>query len=212
MISMYDDTDKVSYGFMYDLVCNEHKYTPQVGHKVLDVGAHYGFFSLFCASHGADVVAYEPDPENYEKLEHAAVTAAAIGAGNVTRRKLAIWSSETDLMLCRDHHSGTSNVVGVGASRESRVSAISFRTAVSEYENWDCVKMDIEGAEFEILPRAGKHDLQKIKYLTLELHPHLVTDYKQKYDSLIQNLETVFTIEKAAPYGETFCKLFCVRK
>ena len=212
MKSMYDVTDAISYGFMYDLVCNEHKYTPLLGHKVLDLGAHYGFFSLFCASHGADVVAYEPDPENYEKLEHASVTASAIGAGKIKFYKLAVWSSLTHLKLNRDHHSGTSNVIGTGGSREAEVGTVSFGAALAEQAEWDCVKMDIEGAEFEILPHATDEDLQKIKYLTLELHPHLLAQPQEKYDALVHKLETNFVVETAAPYNGMFCKMFCTRK
>lgn len=212
MKSMYDVSDATSYGFMYDLICNEHRYAPANGHRVLDLGAHYGFFSLFCAARGATVVAYEPDPDNFERLENASSLACDNkDFGKIEIHNTGVWVSEHRLPLHRDHHSGTSNIIGIGNSRNIEIQVIPFSDALSEYE-WDCVKMDIEGAEFEILAQCAPQDLQRIKFLTLEMHPHLFANPKPLYDAAIKNLEEIFVVEKYAPYQDCFCKIFCTRK
>lgn len=42
------------------------------GHVVLDLGAHVGYFSERVASRGAEVIAFEPHPENFARLSRRA--------------------------------------------------------------------------------------------------------------------------------------------
>jgi FkbM family methyltransferase len=203
--------DATTYGFMFDLVCNENRYTPLIGHKVLDLGAHFGFFSLYCASRGAHVTAYEPDPDNFDRLLDAEGRAEEIGLGYIEAHNKAIWYEPTALSLFRDHHSGTSNVVSLGTFRNKTVEAISLHTALADRE-WDCVKMDIEGAEFDVLARASIEDLKKIKYLSLELHNHIGSNPQPRYEALIEKLSQVFSLSLVEKREKRFCKAFCTRK
>lgn len=208
-ISMHDPLDIIGYGFMFDIICNEHRYIPLSGHKVLDLGAHFGFFSLFCASHGAKVVAYEPDSENFERLLDAQGRAAEIGLGTIEVHKNAVWTCDTQIALYRDHHSGTSNICSLGSPREM-VRTIPFDTVLGDAE-WDCVKMDIESAEFDILTQTKNEDLKKIRYLTLELHNHIGSNPQPRYELLISKLSQVFDLNLMEKRDGRFCKAFCTR-
>lgn len=208
-VSMHDPTDQLAYCFMFDLVCNEHRYTPQAGHKVLDLGAHYGFFSLYCASRGANVVAYEPDPDNFARLEDAAGRAREIGFGSITPIQKAIWIRESHQVLYREHHNGTSNITQNGHSLNNYIQTVSLDDALQDKE-WDCAKMDIEAAEFEVLDAATK--LNQIKYLSLELHNHIGQNPQSRYENLISKLERFFTLDLVEQRDGRFCKVFGTRK
>ena len=195
---------------MFDLVCNEHRYTPKKGDKVLDLGAYFGFFSLFCACHGANVVAYEPDPDNYDRLLDATGRAREIGFGTIFPVKEAVWLYDGILSLYREHHSGTSNVVANGELR-TQVKTASLHHALNE-QKWDCVKMDIEGAEFPVLQNASDEDLKKIKYLSLELHNHISNDPQPRYENLIAKLEPIFNLDLVEKRDGRFCKVFATLK
>ena len=41
-----------------------HGFTPRPGDHWLDLGANVGAFTVWAAAHGADVIAFEPDPES----------------------------------------------------------------------------------------------------------------------------------------------------
>lgn len=210
MISMHDPADDTGYGFMFDILCNEHRYTPLEGHKVLDLGAHFGFFSLFCANRGANVVAYEPDPDNFERLKDAQGRAAENGTGTIEIHERAVGISDAQVMLYRDHHSGTSNICNLGQPR-SVVRVIPFEMVIAGRE-WDCVKMDIESAEFEVLTNARKEDLKQIKYLTLELHNHIGSSPQPRYEALMKVLHEVYSVHLMELRDGRYCKAFCTRK
>lgn len=210
MISMHDPSDATGYGFMFDIICNEHRYIPLIGHKVLDLGAHFGFFSLFCASHGANVVAYEPDSENFKRLLDAQYRASEIGMGTIEVHKNAVWTCDTQIPLYRDHHSGTSNICSLGHPIES-VRTAPFSAVLGNAE-WDCVKMDIESAEFDILTQSKDEDLQKIKYLSLELHNHIGSNPQARYERLVEKLNRIFILNLQEKRDGRYCKAFCTRK
>lgn len=176
---------------LWDVVTNAHRYTPRPGDKVLDLGAHYGMFSLYAAARGAEVVAYEPQDIPFRELVHTSEVAAEIGYGQIFPTKMAVWSDHTALQLripMGKESTATATAVGDSGFRVTEVTAVPLDFALREQPVWDCVKMDIEGAELEVL-RACK-DFHKIGYLTVEVHNDILG--RENADELADLLHAKF--------------------
>lgn len=190
---------------LYEIVVNNVcGYIPKSGDVVMDIGANFGVFTAYCALNGCWVYAYEPHPVAYKMLKE---TVKRTGIrDNVEGYDFAIWT-EKGISLPFMSNSGYeigatwlwSNgtlVVDNGPVPESRavihVPTVTLEEALSMEDEWDCVKMDIEGAEFDVLLDASDECLRKIKYLTIEVHNHQAN--KDKHDAMAARLETIFTL------------------
>ncbi len=143
--------------------------TVSPGSTVIDVGASLGSFSLYAAQQGAKVLAFEPSPASFQIL-----------------------SQNIQLNGWRDRISPFSQCVGGKAGKRdffvSRFSPLSsFYAEKGEKITADCttlenifeeyrlrrldiLKLDCEGAEYEILYRTPLKILERIDEIRLEYH------------------------------------------
>jgi FkbM family methyltransferase len=122
-------------------------YDPEVvPNLILDLGAHKGFVTKHFARKYPDAVihAYEPNPESYKKLRNR-----VRGFPNVHTFNEAIAAQDGTVTFYAGERTVTASRFGVGKSIE--VPATSLRTALSRLGTPAFVKMDIEGAEYEVL-------------------------------------------------------------
>lgn len=198
---------------MWDIIVNEQRYTPRAGDQVLDLGAWQGHFTLYCASRGARVRAYEPVPTSFDALEAAVAKEAC--RDNVTLVNKAVGESEgvRTLYLRQKYNQASSLSFRLGGVPLD-IRTDSLETALAGQE-WDCVKVDIEGAEYEVFAYAAPRLLAQIRYLTMELHNDVLTKYE--HDELLDHLrrnfpevEAVAEERNGQPTGKV-CKLFCKR-
>jgi FkbM family methyltransferase len=176
-----ENTRSDSYeALMWDIVTNAHNYLPKVGHRVLDLGAHFGMFSLYCASRGCAVVAYEPTPDSFHELQHTAEVAQEIGRGWIETHNEAVWTF-TGEMLWRKHQiTSASNRIALPSDvleedrAYSRISCVSLESVLAP-KVWDCVKVDIEGAEYEVFTSLPLYCFAKIQFLSIEIHNDLLS-------------------------------------
>lgn len=165
--------------------CYGQDFTISQGMTVLDIGANLGIFSLYAASKGAYVFSYEPDVRNYEKLE-----------GNVKRnnrsdsihtQNIAVHNHDTKIKMFtpETEHFVTSGLI---TTKESIVNNVSMKSDVKltisyanartlkgilediPTEHIDLIKIDCEGAEFDILSSASSEDMKKVKNIVMETH------------------------------------------
>lgn len=177
---------------MWDVLTNAHRFIPFPGARVLDLGAHFGIFSLYCAARGACVVAYEPSAAAFENLIHSAAVASDIGIGSIKPINAAIWWHEGhgDLNLSERSTGENSLINRTGTFAVTNVPLVSLDSALQDDNNWDCVKVDIEGAEYETFMGVREENLKRIKFLTMEIHNDLLeVDLVQQ---LIARLEQNF--------------------
>jgi len=153
---------------MWDVITNAHRYIPKDGDRVLDLGAHFGMFSLYCASRGCSVIAVEPTDESYAELEHSAQVAKEIGLGRIHPVKTAVWStSGPAILFCDPNTSGANSLLGGSSDHVQAIDALTLDCLLG-YNHWDCMKMDIEGAEHAVL-MTSEH-LNQVKFLSVEIH------------------------------------------
>jgi FkbM family methyltransferase len=191
---------------MWDIMWNAVQYTPLPGHRVLDLGAHHAYFSLYCAARGATVKAYEPLKENYD---HAVETLNRGGCrGSVELINKAVWPQPTIRIWKNPDNTGASTTGEVG----DLVECDTLHQALGG-QVWDCVKVDIEGAERVIFRDLPKEDFSLIRYLTMEMHLHAMT--REEENDLISTLRQGFSkvnavIEEINPENVGRCRVvFC---
>jgi FkbM family methyltransferase len=133
---------------------------------VVDAGAHLGLFALLASAHAEKVFAFEAHPENF-----AALTAniARNGRGNIVPRQCAVWSAPGRVQLVEGPHSGAGSILA-GDGRAFDVEAETLDSIVAETGPVDLLKIDIEGAEFDVLDHASEATLRQISTIVGELH------------------------------------------
>ncbi len=152
----------------------------QDGWNILDIGAGLGDFTVFAARrapHGR-VVAYEPSPESAALLEQ---NVDLNRAGNVAVFQRAVAAGRGTLNL--DISGGVAvQYRTAGASAPARASitvpSVTLADALAELPGGACdfLKMDCEGAEYDVLFSAGDAVLHGLRRICLEYHD-FVTPY-----------------------------------
>jgi FkbM family methyltransferase len=140
------------------------------GSTVADIGANIGIFALYAAhSQAARVVAYEPSAESYSlllrniqanQLEHRVVARQMAVVGTPGEKvRFPVKSSMYNTIVTED--SGTDfewvNTIGLGG-------------IVAQLGEISLLKLDCEGAEYDILSSADKDVYSKIRHIRLEYH------------------------------------------
>jgi len=194
---------------MFDIVVDEQRYTPRLYHRVLDLGAWYGHFTFYCASRGAMVKAYEPMPDVFAEFAH-----------DLSKHG---WSEQVKAINRAISHTGVKRSMFVPENSRSasffRLGEIILPDVETETLGaalgghiWDCVKVDIEGAEYEVFTRATDWELDRIRYLTMELHNDVLS--QEEHDELISRLNYFRNVDKVPeerngqPTGR-IAKIFC---
>lgn len=172
-----------SYYTLRDIVENVHAYNPQPGDRVLDIGAHKGWFTMYCIARRAIVRAYEPDIKNFCVLD-------AIDDPHVDAIQAAVWSSAGERIFYPSvDNPGNGSFIPFPDRESYPVRTVTFADAVNN-EIWDCCKIDVEGSEHEIITSAADGDLRRIRYLTLEIHNNVYT--QQQHDEMMDRLQEFF--------------------
>lgn len=154
------------------------RFWPSPGTRVMDVGANLGVFSALCACKGAEVTAYEADVKTYTLLSKMIQNSGA--QINAVNAAVLSYTGEANFLGHESHghqdqFNGSVTMDGVNwtaddAARAKPVACISFADAIGDLE-WDCIKMDIEGSEADVLLSTSPDVLRRIKFMYLELHP-----------------------------------------
>jgi FkbM family methyltransferase len=117
-----------------------------------DAGAHYGFLALIgsrLVGQTGRVVAFEPIPANYEKLKnHLAINNAA----NVSVEPVALSAHVGSAEMTTEHgESSTWTLKGPPVDGAATVQLSTLDEQLAKHEPPDVIKVDVEGAEIELL-------------------------------------------------------------
>jgi FkbM family methyltransferase len=161
------------------------------GWTVLDIGAGLGDFAVRVAREcpQSTVYAFEPLPESFALLE---ANIRLNGVSNVRALPEAIAGHVGTLELYTvTGLSGQHRTAGDGADAVAapiRVPAVTLATALEKLQITHCdfLKIDCEGAEYEILFAADETTLSRISHIAMEYHD-AVTDHS--HEELVRFLE-----------------------
>ncbi|HXY48998.1 MAG TPA: FkbM family methyltransferase [Terriglobales bacterium] len=166
------------------------------GYRVLDIGAHYGFFTVFAAleNEGVKVVAYEPSKSTFQilrnNLEGNRLDRQSVLAFNCG---LADKSGDAVFYKPEGHDaSGTlfaKNVSGASCRVLEEVVRIEEAVRIWDVFDWyDFAKLDCEGAELPILRHLGDQ-VRRLGHIVLEYHQdpnNLVEFLSSKHFSIVE--------------------------
>jgi FkbM family methyltransferase len=154
---------------------------------VVDAGAHVGIFSLQASQWAERVVSLEASPVNFSLF---ALNVRRNALHNVEPRHCALWSTSTDaLQFATTHHTGGGSVANGSQANDTivtEVRATSLDDLISELGPVDLLKIDIEGAEYEVF--GACRSLGSISQIVGEVHLDNKEDRAQ-LDILVNQLE-----------------------
>jgi FkbM family methyltransferase len=137
--------------------------------SVLDIGANVGVFALYMASRApeATILCFEPASSNFEILQKN-LTRAGIRA---KAHELALSASPGAGYLSLQG-SSVEYSLGAAGDHSEKVECVDWENLfrLAGVECFDFVKMDIEGAEREILTACTDAQLRQMRVLSLEWH------------------------------------------
>lgn len=151
---------------IYEDAVYEKYYVPNHGDFVIDAGAHQGLFSEKMAGLGVNVLAFEPEPSNFEMLNHKDKSQ------KICAYQMALWSRPKRLTLnVREDHSGGHSIAwNVQPSHPLEVPATSIDACLRLVQKVHFIKIDVEGSEYEVLLGAiGILNLWRPK-IAMEIH------------------------------------------
>ncbi|OGH84204.1 MAG: hypothetical protein A2261_03590 [Candidatus Magasanikbacteria bacterium RIFOXYA2_FULL_44_8] len=165
---------------------------------IVDVGAHAGLFTLYCRALNkrVKIFAIEPEAKNITALgahlatNHVSDVKVAVGA-------LSGKTGEMLLKISEDSHNHRILPDGVVSdpSDMAKITTWTLRDfcAKNKIKNISLLKMDIEGAEFEVFASLAPEDYLLFKNVILEYH-----DNRQRNHHLIESLlrENGFGVQK----------------
>jgi len=166
---------------------------------IIDIGAHIGTFSVWAAQKAVSgrVISFEPDPENYALLEenkdlnHLTNLHTVNSAVSETRGQVRLFTS--------DYHNMTHSFFEEGTRVNTLVDTVSLADILQEYglEKVHYLKIDAEGAEYQIILNTPASVLRRIDKIFIEYHDYLNHGYN--YRDLIGYLgENGFQTETGA--------------
>lgn len=134
------------------------------GERVIDCGANVGAFAVLAASAGAEVTAYEPHPSTFEALER---NTAGLSVRCVRAALVAEVASGGTIAFAAGPGADTHHRVG-GTGPTIEVPAVTLATAIGD--GCDLLKLDCEGAEFELLTATSPESLRRARRIACEVH------------------------------------------
>ncbi len=179
-------------------------FVPFAGANVMDLGANVGIWTAYCALGGARVTAYEADPVTFGILN------GMLKKTGLRDRVSPVWAAVTyysgtcifkgearpDAPDAPRLRNGAIQVVDKNfwgnTAGTVTVPCVSFDAAIGKQE-FDFVKIDIEGAEFKMLINTELATLSRIKAMQIDFHGHWVD--KTSYDVLLEKLGWIFNFE-----------------
>jgi FkbM family methyltransferase len=184
---------------MRDIVLDEEYALPDIAPEtILDLGANIGLASAWFLAHypAARIVAVEPDPDTFAKLERN------LGADDaVTLVQVAVGRESGELELFRPAgYSVASSVSEVHADAGSsvRVRACTIDELLAEHGlgQLDLLKLDVEGAELEALDGCSR--LDNVGTIIGEVHRQLL---EGDIDTFFERL-SAFEVERISESPE----------
>jgi FkbM family methyltransferase len=149
---------------------------------VLDIGANFGFFTLYAIENGASkIYSVEPFPDAYENIKNLSEKLPIIPINKAV-------SSKTDNVIMSLNTGGSAsnclseyNTIFNNNGEHIVVEPININTLIESIgSNIDLLKIDCEGSELDIFESITTENLNKIRKMVIETH----SDY---IDTFIKN-------------------------
>jgi FkbM family methyltransferase len=199
-------TDSSSFIFTYREIFKHEIYkfkTNQDAPFIIDGGANIGMASLYFKTKypKSKIMAFEPDKQIFDTLSK---NIASFGFTNVALINKGLWSEDTVLSFHSDGADGGKITSDKSDSAASKIEVTNINNFLSQ--PIDFLKLDIEGAEFEVL-NACKNNLHQVNRMFIEYHSFY--NEPQKLDELLHIIrESGFRVYVNAPGFSSLSPLY----
>lgn len=162
------------------------------GDIAIDAGAHFGVFTERIAATGAQVHAFEPDRGNFSVLSDRVAHLQSRGLVNINLYNAGVAGHAGDATLFRPkQYIANTNTGTQGCTILSEVSALDYKAGdtvrIIDFAQFlrdlpkpaKLVKLDIEGAEWEVLKAVEERALDRFEYMFVETHEWFLQEYQQ---------------------------------
>ncbi|HSR89567.1 MAG TPA: FkbM family methyltransferase [Candidatus Udaeobacter sp.] len=171
-------------------------------YPIVDIGAHAGFFAMYCRSLNKKVKIYsvEPEPANLKILKQHLAENKILGV-KIVAGALAGQTGKRKLILSEDSHNHKlanegledglfADFVPESGNKEKTISVPAFTFAdfcrKNKLKKISLLKMDIEGGEYEVFDGMSTEDFMMVNFIILEYHSKN-KEYKQLEEKLRTN-------------------------
>lgn len=200
--------------FVQNIILN-HEYTPPgftVGKDdvVIDIGGNIGTFALLAArdaAHGR-VFTFEPNLENFELLRH---NLSINRIANVSAVRAAVAAGAGSVKLFTAPQGGFHSILSdraVAAEQYELVESVGLKDIFDTHRIDRCnfLKIDCEGAEYDILYSLPIEYYERIDKVAMEFHgENDRTKRRARSDALVSHLEKMgFSIDAYIEYPPPF--------
>jgi FkbM family methyltransferase len=171
------------------------RFAPKEGDTVIDIGAHIGRYTITSSKQvgkTGKVVAIEADPDNFQLLKR---NIALNKLTNVMPLNYAVFSERTRMKLYEQSASAKYNSLMLArAARTKNYVEVEADTLdsilkLNEVNQVNWIKIDVEGAEFEVLKGSTKTLSSENMSLLIEIHNiedprhhHNIVDFLKYHD------------------------------
>ncbi len=188
----FDDPWAVANFVLHDAI----GWKPFWGSRAMDIGANAGIWTAYCALQGAQVTSYEADPKTF------AILAQMIERTGLQERvqchNQAIYKETGNVFFNGDSFPEGARAHGRNGriwTEGVQVPAITLSDAIG-IDFWDCLKIDIEGAEFDALLAVPDSKLDQIGFMHIEFHNNCAD--RHTYEKVVGKLGEHFNLVEGA--------------
>lgn len=155
--------------------------------QVIDIGANIGAFTISIAQRARAVLAVEPEPGNAAILMRNVQSNGL--SSRVTIEQAAVGGTDSSGMLQFGPNSLMNYVVELKENcvNSNKTKIISIDTLFDSHQigSVDLLKVDCEGAEYDLIYHGSRETLRKVRAMVIELHsmpgrddePYKIIDY-----------------------------------
>ncbi len=165
----YNDRKSLFYQY-YEIYCKKYYDLPiqfDSSYRILDCGANIGLSALRIHHNQPElkIICYEPDRTVFEKLQY---NTSKVPKENIQLINAGVYINNGKVQFVADGKDG-GRVSDEVSNNTEEIEVVDLKEIMKESSPIALIKMDIEGAEHEVLPYI-KSEITKVQYFFLEFH------------------------------------------
>ena len=135
---------------------------------IIDLGAHIGIFSILASGYDKKIYSIEPLKENFEMI----LEQIKLNKYKILPFKLVIANKKGKIKLYQGTHFARPSIVRKEKTDYEIVESITLKEffEINKIKKCDLLKIDVEGAEYQILYSTPDYIFKKIDKIVMEVH------------------------------------------